>query len=134
MFKLWIALFIVFVIYTGLVYNFCDKRDREESIPGKAALAGWDTWQEKNCQSCHQIYGLGGYMGPDLTNVASDSDKDEKYLRTFIKYGTGKMPNFRLNDTEVNNVVAFLRWVDKSGKSKVAMDKVTWSGNYNLDN
>jgi nitric oxide reductase subunit C len=116
------------------VYNYCDTKDRKESIPSAQALAGWDTWQKKNCQTCHQLYGLGGYMGPDLTNVASNSGKDEKYLRTFIKYGTGKMPNFLLDDTEVSNVLAFLQWVDKSGKSKVAAENVTWSGNYNLEN
>jgi nitric oxide reductase subunit C len=80
------------------------------------------------------MYGLGGYLGPDLTNLAGDSLKGEKYMYTFIKYGTGRMPNFNLNDSEVNNIVAFLTWVDRSGKNTVPGDKVTWTGNYNLDN
>ena len=132
MFRIWIALFVVFIVYTFMVYNYCDERNPNESIPDKHALAGWETWQAKNCQSCHQIYGLGGYLGPDLTNVTADTNKNEAYFRTFIKYGTGRMPNFHLNDSEINNVVSFLQWVNKSGESKVSKDKVTWSGNYNF--
>ena len=134
MVRLWIALFTAFLIYTCLVYYYSDKGNIKESIPDRQVLAGWKTWQAKNCQTCHQFYGLGGYLGPDLTNVASDPAKSEMYLSTFIKYGTGKMPNFHLNDSEVNNLVAFLKWVDKSGKSRVPKEKVTWSGNYNLEN
>ena len=133
MFRIWIALFFAFVIYTWAVYSYCDKENNEH-IPGTKVLAGWGIWQQKNCQTCHQVYGLGGYLGPDLTNVACDSLKGENYLRGFIKYGTGRMPNFNLNDTEVSNLVAFLQWIDKSGKSSVPKEKVTWSGNYNLDN
>jgi len=72
-------------------------------------------------------------MGPDLTNTASDSNKGEKYMFTLIKYGTGRMPDFHLTDTEVENVVAFLSWVDKSGKSKVAEESVHWTGTYIID-
>lgn len=71
-------------------------------------------------------------MGPDLTNVASDSGKNKQYLQTFIKFGTGKMPNFNLSDSEVNNLIAFLHWVDKSGTSKVPKECVTSTGNYNF--
>lgn len=92
-----------------------------------------EIWQSKNCQSCHQLYGLGGYMGPDLTNTAGDSSKSEKYMFTLIKYGTGKMPDFQLSDKEVNNVIAFLSWVDKSGKSKVSKESVHWTGTYIID-
>ena len=134
MFRLWIILFSVFAIYTSFVYTRCDQKNAPQSLPDARITAGWAIWQEKNCQSCHQMYGLGGYLGPDLTNVASDSFKGEKYLYTFIKYGTGRMPNFNLNDSEVNHLVAFLIWVDRSGKNNVPGNKVTWAGNYNLDN
>lgn len=90
------------------------------------------TWQEKNCQSCHQLYGLGGYMGPDLTNIASEKGKGPGYMQSFIKYGTGKMPNLNLSDTEVANIIAYLSWVDKSGRSKVPPEAVHWTGSYNL--
>jgi nitric oxide reductase subunit C len=132
--RLWVGLFIAFIIYTWLVYNYCDKNNASAAEPGKQALAGWNTWQDKNCQSCHQLYGLGGYLGPDLTNVAADPLKNDAYLQVFIKNGTGKMPNFNLTDTEVSDLIAFLKWVDKSGSSRVPKEKVTWTGNYNIEN
>jgi nitric oxide reductase subunit C len=121
----------VFAIYTFLVYRHCDDGNKEHA-PEPSAAAGWKLWQEKNCQSCHQIYGLGGYMGPDLTNTASM--KDENYLRTYMKYGTGKMPDYRLGDSDITHLVDFLKWVDRSGKSLVSGDKVNNYGSYDLDN
>ena len=131
--KAWLCLFAVFTIYTIAVYSNCDKGAHVTNAPSVQVTAGWHTWQEKNCQSCHQLYGLGGYMGPDLTNVASDTNKNRQYLRTFIKYGTGRMPNFHLEDSEVDNLIAFLIWVDKSGKSEVPKEHVSWTGNYNIE-
>lgn len=58
---------LLFSVYTALVYAYGLGTNAE---PADAAiLAGLRTWQEQNCQSCHQLYGLGGYMGPDLTNT-----------------------------------------------------------------
>jgi hypothetical protein len=48
--------------------------------------------------------------------------------------GSEKMPNFQLTESEISNLLAFLTWVDKSGKSVIPANKVTWLGNYNLDN
>ncbi len=91
-------------------------------------MKGASIWREKNCQSCHQLYGLGGYMGPDLTNIMSS--KAENNARTFIKYGTGKMPNLHLNNEEVDNLVAYLSWIDKTGKSEVNDSNIHWTGSY----
>ena len=132
MFRSWIVLFAVFIAYTFFVYSNCDVRPTQDSIADAKALRGWSVWQERNCQSCHQIYGLGGYLGPDITNVISDRYKGQAYAAAIIKNGTAKMPNFKLCDSDVNNLVAFLSWINKSGKSKVPVEKVDWSGNYHL--
>ncbi|MCD6062427.1 MAG: Cytochrome c [Flavipsychrobacter sp.] len=126
---IWVSLFICFSGYTLLVYRECDST---QASADSKALAGMQTWQEKNCQSCHQLYGLGGYMGPDLTNVISEPGKGSDYMKSFIKYGTGSMPNFNLTDNEVANLIAFLDWVDKSGQSRVHPSSVHWTGTYNL--
>jgi nitric oxide reductase subunit C len=73
-------------------------------------------------------------MGPDLTNIISDSAKGVSYAKAFIQNGTAKMPDFKLTNSEVDNIVRFLAWVDKSGHSRIAADKVNWNGNYNLQN
>ncbi|MBS1585904.1 MAG: cytochrome c [Bacteroidetes bacterium] len=121
-------LLIAFSCYSLWVYLYCDEK---RIAPDAIASRGWKIWQEKNCQSCHQVYGLGGYMGPDLTNIAAL--RTEQHLRTFIKYGTGKMPNFQLSDDEVNNLVAWLIWVNKTGKAKVPASAVHWTGTYNIE-
>lgn len=125
----WIGLLLVFISYTIWVYAYCDTKIIYADTHVKQ---GWAIWQEKNCQSCHQLYGLGGYMGPDLTNVSGT--RSCNYLKTFIKYGTGRMPNFHLADSEVDNVVAFLSWVDKTGRADVPENAVHWSGSYVIDN
>lgn len=72
-------------------------------------------------------------MGPDLTNTASNPKKGKEYMRTYIQSGTNKMPNFHLSPTEVNELIAFLVWVDKSGKSMVPDSAVNWMGNYKIE-
>ncbi len=129
--KIWSALFIVFAVYTAMVYEYSGS-GQHLSPPPANVRQGWDIWQQKNCHTCHQLYGLGGYMGPDLTNMISDPGKGPEYMRIFIKYGTTRMPDFHLSDKEVNDVLAFLKWVDKSGKSRVDSKSVHWTGTYLL--
>jgi len=67
-------------------------------------------------------------MGPDLTNV--HSAKGEARIRTFVRYGTGRMPAHDLSDGELDALVAFLAWVDASGRSRVSDSAVHWTGTY----
>lgn len=127
--KTWSLLFILFLFYSTMVYIYSKKDTSFQKVP-EEVNAGWEVWQKNNCQTCHQLYGLGGYMGPDLTNMSSDPHKGPKYMRVFIKYGTNKMPDFHLNDTEVNQVLAFLKWVDQSGQNRVKAESVHWTGTY----
>lgn len=70
-------------------------------------------------------------MGPDLTNAISV--RDTEYLKTLIRYGSGRMPNFKLSEKEVTNLVAFLAWVNESGNGSVPETSVHWSGTYIID-
>ncbi len=88
------------------------------------AKEGKVLWQKYNCTACHQIYGLGGYLGPDLTNVYSK--KGEAYIRAFLKSGTPVMPDFRLPDGEIVCLVSYLRNIDASGRA----DPKTYRANY----
>ncbi len=128
--RIFIVLLVAYCSYSCLVYAFSAK---DNDRPSAAASSGFEHWQANNCQACHQLYGLGGYMGPDLTNIISDSTKGAIYAAAFIKAGSAKMPNFNLPDTAVNELVAFLVWVDKSGRSMVPADSVNSFGNYKLD-
>ena len=75
---------------------------------------GKAVFQRKNCNDCHTILGIGGYYAPDLTKVADH--RDAEWLRRFLadpaaaKPGT-TMPDQRLQEAEVVDLVAFLDWV-----------------------
>jgi nitric oxide reductase subunit C len=126
-----IILIVSYCTYSALIYSYSSKTSETPSL---SVTKGLNLWQSKNCQACHQLYGLGGYMGPDLTNIISDSNKGSSYASAFIQSGTARMPKFNLSATEVNELLAFLTWVDQSGQSMVPADKVTPLGNYKLDN
>lgn len=128
--RIWFALVLSFLFYSCIVY-IGSSSSQHKPPASPAANAGWKLWQAKNCHTCHQLYGLGGYMGPDLTNIASDKHKgNPDYIKTFIKYGSTSMPNLHLTDSQANELVAFLQWVDKSGKSNVSPENVHWTGTY----
>ncbi len=80
-------------------------------------VAGKRAWQFKNCQDCHTLYGIGGYWAPELTKEASR--RDASFLTSWmadpqaVKPGT-TMPNQNLSPQQVQDLVAFLAWVDKT--------------------
>lgn len=79
------------------------------------AVAGEVLWQKHNCASCHQLYGLGGYLGPDLTNAVSNPAKGEEFVKAYFNSGAGAMPVFNFNEEEQENLLTFLKHVDKTG-------------------
>lgn len=89
-------------------------------------LAGKTVWQKYNCGACHQVYGLGGYLGPDLTNVYST--RGENYIKTFIQSGTKIMPAFSLKKDELNDIVFYLKNIDSSGISNPQSFKINKDG------
>ncbi len=100
-------LYYSFYIYTSLPVK--TYKTTEESNMGKII------WQQYNCSSCHQVYGLGGYLGPDLTNTFSLRGTD--YIKAFLMNGTTSMPNFHLTAKEINALLAYLACIDATGKS-----------------
>ncbi|MEI6507067.1 MAG: cytochrome c [Bacteroidota bacterium] len=123
-------LFISYISYSLIVY-FIGSGKYQKTL-NTQALAGQLIWQQNNCQSCHQIYGLGGYMGPDLTNIMSDKNKGELYAKIIIRSGTQKMPKIDLNEEQIDQLIAFLKQVDESGKSGVNPENINYFGNYSL--
>ena len=90
------------------------------------ARHGQRLFQEYNCIACHQFYGLGGYMGPDLTNVISK--RGAAYSTAFITSGTASMPNFGLTPDDVADLVAYLSYVDRTGTYPPEEFDVQWNG------
>lgn len=118
-------LFVAFTVYSFQIYT--SGTDVNHSAPiSDAARRGQHIYQEHNCVACHQFYGLGGYMGPDLTNVIST--RGEAYSRAFITAGTARMPDFGLHTEEVDALIAFLTFVDQTGTYPPTDYEVSWHG------
>ena len=125
-----VLLVLAFVAITVAIY--AGLFDGRRSFPDHSAMRGRGLWQAHNCQACHQLFGLGGFMGPDLTNIVRV--RDDSRLRTFIRYGTGRMPAHALADSAITDLLAYLRWVDRHGTSQVPAEAVHWTGTYVFPN
>lgn len=114
---IFISLCAVFIVYSFSIYIRPSTIKDDKSFNRKLASEGRLVWQNYNCQSCHQLYSLGGYLGTDLTNIISNPKKGEKVVRTLVKSGTKQMPAFDLTDHEMNALIEFLKSTDASGKA-----------------
>jgi nitric oxide reductase subunit C len=108
-----LALVSVFSFYNFAIYK--GEGTKGETQLSEKALQGQQIWQQNNCFSCHQLYGLGGYLGPDLTNVFSSENKGPEYIKAFLNSGVKSMPKFHFSETEKEAIVTFLQEVDRSG-------------------
>jgi len=107
------VLVLLFSIYNFLIYS--SKNDESYVKLSKEAIVGQQLWQKNNCWSCHQVYGLGGYLGPDLTNTYSTENKGPKYIKAFLNSGVKSMPKFNFSEEEKEAIVTYLKHIDQSG-------------------
>ena len=111
--KVLVLLLSAFLVYNLIVYT--QKSASSAPIMSSKALEGEKIWQENNCTACHQLYGLGGYLGPDLTNVISHPQKGDTYVKAFLNSGVNSMPKFDFSEIEKDKLVEFLSHVDQTG-------------------
>lgn len=105
-----ITLLIAFLGYSTTLYL---TEPTALQSPTVAAQKGKILWQEKNCISCHQLYGLGGHLGPDLTNVFAK--RSEEYITVFLESGTQVMPNYNLSKEEIESFIEFFKYTNSTG-------------------
>jgi len=113
-----ITLFTLYAGYSLLVYT----RGTESSIVPTAAEQtiinrGKEIYEKNNCSSCHQLYGLGGYLGPELTTAWSDKNRGEHFIKALLKTGGNRMPDFHFTDEEINALAQYLKYVDATATS-----------------
>ena len=107
------GLFGLYLLYSIIVYtrgtkNIVVPAAEEQVLINK----GKQLFQQYNCIACHQIYGLGGYLGPELTTAYSDKSRGELFMKVFLKAGGQRMPNFHFSDEDINALVHYLKYVD----------------------
>lgn len=110
---IFLILVILWTLYNLTIYF--SKGIETKVILSSKAMQGQQLWQENNCWSCHQIYGLGGYLGPDLTNTFSNPNKGKEYIKAFLNSGIKSMPKFNFSEDEKEAIAIFLKYIDSTG-------------------
>lgn len=108
-----ITLVVIFIIYNIIIYT--QGTSNNTPLMSEKAIKGEKLYQENNCTACHQFYGLGGYLGPDLTNVISAKNKGAEYVKAFLNSGVKTMPKFNFTEEEKEAITQFLTEVDQTG-------------------
>jgi nitric oxide reductase subunit C len=79
-------------------------------------VAGKRAFEKYNCNDCHTILGFGGYYAPDLTKVVKRIGEDGIRFRVkspekALANSWRKMPNLKVADAEIDNLIAFFTWI-----------------------
>ena len=112
-FSVFLILIALFAGYSLVIYMKATQSDHILPIAEQKIVSkGKAIYQQYNCQSCHQVYGLGGYLGPDLTNAWSDPSRGENIIRALLKSGGNRMPNFNFDQQQIESLIAYLKYID----------------------
>jgi nitric oxide reductase subunit C len=103
------------------------KRDMRAQITPEV-IAGKKIWETRNCIGCHTLMGEGAYFAPELANVVERLGGKEG-IKAFIQSrpangvpGRRSMPQFNFSEKELNDIAAFLEFVNK-------IDDANWPPN-----
>lgn len=124
------VLVALFVGQSTVTYTTATAVSDARAIYDAAATRGAQLYRDFNCTACHQFYGLGGYMGPDLTNVTSAPGKGPDFAKGIILHGTQRMPALGLTPQQADDIVAFLQAVDVTGTHPIRHIDLTPWGTY----
>lgn len=106
-------LMVLFFGYTLLVYTKGTETGLSFTNAEQQKInSGKQLYQQYNCQACHQIFGLGGYLGPELTKAYSDKSRGEQYMKAILSVGGSRMPDFRFSAKQIDALIAYLKYVD----------------------
>ncbi len=105
------------VIQTLLTYADAGGPEAMPELSTRAAR-GQALFSANNCRACHQVYGFGGFLGPDLTNVASRYSANE--LDGLFTLGRKQMPAFHFTALQQRDLYAFFESLHASAQSAPA--------------
>jgi nitric oxide reductase subunit C len=86
---------------------------------------GKRVWERNACIDCHSLIGEGAYFAPELGNVwvryggRDNPDGAREAFKAWMQaqpsgvQGRRQMPQFHLNDQELNDLAEFLEWTSR---------------------
>jgi nitric oxide reductase subunit C len=104
--------------------------DTEQRIPERSnaqaitpqVVAGKKIWETRNCIGCHTLLGEGAYFAPELGNVYPR--RGGEFIKVWMKAqpthveGRRQMPQFDLTDSQLDDLVEFLKWTSQINTEK----------------
>ncbi len=109
-----LAVFLAMTVHTHRSFDALTHADALDAH----VVAGKRAFERRNCNDCHTILGFGAYYAPDLTRAYSRLGEDAIRRRleapeVVFAASFRKMPQQHLAPGEVDDLVAFLRWVSR---------------------
>ena len=109
-----LAVFLAMTVHTHRSFAALTHADALDAH----VVAGKRAFERRNCNDCHTILGFGAYYAPDLTRAYARLGADGNRARLEApeaQFATSyrKMPQQHLAKEEVEDLVAFLRWVSR---------------------
>jgi len=108
-----VLLFLAIVFHTE---QRIPERSKAQDL-SEAVVRGKHLWEKNNCIGCHTLLGEGAYFAPELGNVYKR--RGGEFIKAWMKAqptgapGRRQMPNFGLNDAQLNDMVEFLKWTSE---------------------
>lgn len=116
---------IIFLILTGHSYSHVVNVSTDAKGLTDSVARGKRLWEKHACINCHTLLGEGAYFAPELGNVwvryggKEDAKAAREGLKAWMKAqpskveGRRQMPQFHLNDDELEDLVNFFEWVSR---------------------
>ena len=107
-----VLLFVALIFHTES--RIPERSKAAEITP--AVVRGKHIWETRNCIGCHTLMGEGAYFAPELGNVYQRRGPD--FIKAWMQAqptgtpGRRQMPQFHLNDEQLNDLVEFLKWTN----------------------
>lgn len=120
-----IFFFVVFAGLTAHSHYYAVTRSTAAAPLSDSVVRGKRVWEHNACINCHTILGEGAYYAPELGNVfvryggKDDPAAAKEAIKAWMVSqpsgvpGRRQMPNFHLNESELNDLADFLEWVSK---------------------
>jgi len=114
---------LIFFGLTAHSHFYAKNVSTDETTLTEAVVHGKKIWEDKSCVNCHTILGEGAYFAPELANVwiryggNDDEEGAREALKDWMKNqpsgieGRRQMPQFNLTESELDDLVDFLKWV-----------------------
>ncbi len=121
------------LIFVGLTVHSCNyvtSTSTDAKALTESVARGKLVWEHNACIDCHTILGEGAYYAPELGNVwvryggKEDAKSAREALKAWMKsqpsgvQGRRQMPNFKLNDAQLDDLVDFLEWTSRINTQK----------------